>query len=85
MLCTVSWCEAQTRSERLLDAVARITKGHRATVGFAALLPGAVETIASGDDDRYPMMSVFKLHVAVAALSKMEREQTPLNEELLVS
>lgn len=75
---------AQTRSERLLDAVARISEGRRATVGFAVLFPGADKPIASGDDDRYPMMSVFKLHVAAAALSRMEREQIPLDEPLVV-
>ena len=83
LLCSVAPCGAQTRSAGLLDAAARITHGKQATVGFAALLPGAAETIASGDDDRYPMMSVFKLHVAVAALSKMEREKASLDEELI--
>lgn len=84
LLCTASPGLARTPAGRLLDAVGRITEGKRASVGFAALLPGAAEPIVSGEDDRYPMMSVFKLHVAVAALAKMEREQISPDEELLL-
>lgn len=85
LLCAASPGLARTPAERLLGAVGRITAQKRAAVGFAALLPGATEPITSGEDDRYPMMSVFKLHVAVAALARMEREQISPDEELLLS
>lgn len=84
LLGTASTGLARTPAGRLLDAIDRITEGKRASVGVAVLLPGAAEVIASGEDDRYPMMSVFKLHVAAAALSKMEREQIPPDEELIL-
>ncbi|MDE5621774.1 MAG: hypothetical protein K2I59_02120, partial [Alistipes sp.] len=59
LLGTASAGLARTPAGRLLDAIDRITKGKRASVGVAVLLPGSAEVIASGEDDRYPMMSVF--------------------------
>lgn len=47
-------------------------QGKNATVGVAFSIDGQLFTF--NDEHRYPLMSVFKLHVAIAALQKMENE-----------
>lgn len=54
----------------------------KATVGVACSLDG--HDFVLNDSVRYPLMSVFKLHVAVAALQRMEAEGTRLDELLTV-
>lgn len=47
-------------------------KNKRARIGVAWMEDGRLNAV--NGERRYPMMSVFKLHVAVAVLRKMERE-----------
>lgn len=55
-----------------INAIEDFIKDKRATVGVAWMEDGNLNAV--NGERRYPMMSVFKLHVAVAALRKMERE-----------
>ena len=55
----------------------RYLEGKRAVVGMALLCDEAVFTY--GNQERYPLMSVFKFHVAVAALQKMEEERIDID------
>ena len=55
-----------------------ISQRHDATIGVAFSLDNRLYTY--NDSIRYPLMSVFKLHVAVAALQRMEAEGTQLND-----
>ena len=54
--------------QKILQAI----QGKNATVGAAFSIDGQLFTF--NDEHRYPLMSVFKLHVAIAALQKMENE-----------
>lgn len=50
--------------QKILQAI----QGKNATVGAAFSIDGQLFTF--NDEHRYPLMSVFKLHVAIAALQK---------------
>lgn len=62
---------AQTAEE----IIAKMTEGKAAEVGVAWVADGKAHTV--NNTGHYPLMSVFKLHVAVAALRQMERNGTP--------
>ena len=59
-----------------------ISQRHDATIGVAFSLDNRLYTY--NDSTRYPLMSVFKLHVAVAALQRMEAKGTQLDEILQI-
>lgn len=63
------------------QGIEEVTEGCRATVGVAVLYGDSVFTM--NNDCRYPMMSVFKFHVAVTVLKKMEREGIGLDSTVL--
>lgn len=74
---------AQTESD-IQQAISSVINDKRATVGIAFLYDdGNIVTI--NDDERYPTMSVFKFHVAVTALKKMEQYGIPLDSMTLIS
>ena len=62
----------------------KIAAQNRARVGVA-ILPEEEEAILLNNDERYPLMSVFKLHVAIAALKRIENENLDLSEKIFVS
>lgn len=64
--------------QSLTHEIEKITRGKRATIGVAVISGDKVFTIAN--DARYPVMSVFKFHIALTALKKMEKEGIPLDQ-----
>lgn len=71
--------EAATAARQQIET---LLQDKKATVGVACSIDG--DDFALNDTVRYPLMSVFKLHVAVAALQRMEAEGTRLDEALTV-
>lgn len=59
---------AQTESNIQL-AIHSVINDKRATVGIAILCDDG-NMVVMNDDERYPVMSVFKFHVVVTALKK---------------
>lgn len=73
--CGYMECETQqTEASETADAIAAFIKDKRARIGVAWTEGDKLLTVNDSPD--YPMMSVFKLHVAVAVLRKMAREGT---------
>lgn len=66
-----AFCMAQTTEEKITD----IINGKPAKVGVAWIVDGKEHSVHNADC--YPLMSVFKLHGAIAALRQMERRGTP--------
>lgn len=64
------------------DKVMGIINGKPAKVGVAWIADGKEHTV--NNDDCYPLMSVFKLHGAVAVLRQMERRGTPTDTLIAV-
>lgn len=59
-------------AEDAAGVIRKYIKDKRAGIGVAWMSDGKLMSV--NNRRRYPMMSVFKLHVAVAVLRKMERE-----------
>ena len=66
-----------------LEDFEKIVESKRAKVGLAILCEGE-EPILLNNKDSYPLMSVFKLHVAISAMDKMRREKISLDEKIFV-
>lgn len=64
---------AQTAEGKIKD----LLDGKAAKVGVAWLVDGKEHTV--NNDGCYPLMSVFKLHGAIAVLRQMERRGTPVD------
>lgn len=60
----------------LTSDIQEVIKGKKAQVGVAVLYKD--EAVTVNNDDQYPLMSVFKFHIALAVLKKMEQEGIPL-------
>ena len=71
--------EAATAARQQIET---LLQDKKATVGVACSIDG--DDFALNDTVRYPLMSVFKLHVAVAALQRMEAGGTRLDEALTI-
>ena len=70
--------QGEETRQSVVQKILLASQGHKATVGVAFSLDNRLYTY--NDSIRYPLMSVFKLHVAVAALQRMEAEGTQLND-----
>lgn len=69
---------AQTAEQRVKTLIG----GKHAEVGVAWLADGKAHTV--NNTDHYPLMSVFKLHGAIAALRQMERSGIPTDTSITV-
>lgn len=63
-------CGCSSEHARLQREISTVTDGVNATVGVAFV--AGDDRFAFNDAERYPMMSVFKFHVAFAALCRMQ-------------
>lgn len=73
--------QAQTPS--IKDQIAERMKDKKATVGVA-VLTDKNEAIRYNNDIHFPLLSVFKFHVALAALDKIDRQNISLDSVLIV-
>lgn len=69
--------EASATAKQQIES---LLQDKQTTVGMACSIDGL--DFALNDTVRYPLMSVFKLHVAVAVLQRMEADGTRLDEIL---
>ena len=68
----------------LQPRISDFLKNKKATVGVSVLTEKG-DTILYNNNLRYPLLSVFKYHVALAVLDKMEHAGTPLDSILHIS
>ena len=78
IVCNVAQC-ATTLKEQLHALVAP----YRAEVGVAVIVDGK-NTIAVNNEVKYPMMSVFKFHQALAVADCLQRHKTSLDSVLFI-
>lgn len=76
------FAQAADPERELRKAVENVIGDKRMTVGVAYM--DGENTFTYNNDTRYPLLSVFKLHVAVAVLMKMQTEGTPLTDSVRV-
>lgn len=75
-------CWSLLRGQDLTHEIGSIIQGKQATVGVAVVYGNDVLTIAN--EVKYPLMSVFKFHIALTALKKMEKEGIPLDRKVYI-
>lgn len=80
-VCCTSLAFAQTN--RLMDQLKSIIADKNATVGVAIILNGS-ELMTINNQYRYPMMSVYKFHQALAVLDYVTKNDQTLNTEIFV-
>lgn len=74
---------AQEKREGLEKQLKEVIAGKKAQIGVAVIINGK-DTIALNNDDRYPMMSVFKFHQALAVAHYLEQKGLPLTTPVYV-
>lgn len=74
----------QKKLQTLADSIADVCTEYPAQIGVAAIINNA-DTIAVNDGNIYPMMSVFKLHQAIAVAEAFDRRGQSLDSVLTFS
>ena len=64
------------------EAIKEIVEGKKAQVGVAVYYEG--NSFSLNNAEKYPLMSLFKLHVAAAALKKMELQGIDLDSKVRI-
>ena len=73
---------AQSR-DSLQNTLRQIASKADAQVGIAVIFHGT-DTITVGNDDRYPLMSVFKFHQALAVIDYLKRNGLSLDSRVYI-
>lgn len=82
MVALLSGCRADG-SEKLRRELEKAVEGVDARVGIAVLSPSGESAAVNGGED-FPMMSVFKLHQALAVCDRLHGSGRSLNETVAV-
>lgn len=81
--CLAAALPLSARNGSLERAVRALTDSVRATVGVAVVF-GDGDTLVVNNGHRYPTMSVYKFHQALAVLDHLERRSLPLTTRIPV-
>lgn len=68
--------------QNITSDIEKIIRDKRASVGVAVICKDQVFTVSN--DEKYPIMSVFKFHIAIATLKKMERDGIALESKVFI-
>ncbi len=71
-------CCLVSSGQSLRHEIERITQDKQVAAGIALLYKG--KTLTIGDEQKYPLMSTFKVHVAIAAMEKLEKDNISLEQ-----
>lgn len=82
ILLTLFLCCMPSFSQIDRDRIEKIIHGKKASVGVAILYKDKMFLISNGN--KYPLMSVFKFHIAVAALKEMEYKGIALDSTVCI-
>ena len=80
-LCGCIQRKAQDPLEPLKTEIRHIIKDKKATIGVALILDGE-DTLAVNNAEKYPMMSVYKFHQALAVCDYLQKRHIPLSTSL---
>jgi beta-lactamase class A len=84
MLMVALHAQAFASNDSLRARIERVIAGARATVGVAVRSLDTGDTLSIRNDHRYPMQSVYKLHLAVAVLRMVDSGRISLEQRILV-
>lgn len=81
LLCGCTGKNSQNPLEPLRTEIQDIIKDKKATVGVAVILDGK-DTLTVNNTGKYPMMSVYKFHQALAVCDYLQKRNIPLSTPL---
>lgn len=79
--CCITGLQAQ--SEQLKANIQEFIKDKKARIGVGIILNGK-DTVTVNNEDRYPMMSVFKFHQALAVLNYLQQNNLSLDTRIRI-
>ncbi len=81
----VSSCSsvATRQNDNLSECLDSLVAGSKGTVGIAVITSDG-DTVTAGDSDIYPLMSVFKLHEALAVARVLDRSNISLDTVITI-
>jgi len=83
MLSLSSWV-VSAQSPLLKEQIETIVTGKQATVGVAVWGPDDLEPLLVNPFEKFPMQSVFKLHLAMLVLHQVDQGKLDLNQSVAV-
>lgn len=73
----------QAQQSRLQQQIRQLIESKKAQVGVAVIINGQ-DTLTVNNDVQYPMMSVFKLHQALAVINYIEKQGLSLDTPVYI-
>ena len=70
--------DGRTYTDVLTDTIVQIVSGYPGEIGVAVIINGS-DTVAVNNESIYPMMSVFKVHQALAVCRQFDRDGLSLD------
>jgi beta-lactamase class A PER len=85
LMMTLSSFVASAQSPLLKEQIETIVTGKKATVGVAVWGPDDLEPLLVNPFEKFPMQSVFKLHLAMLVLHQVDQGKLDLNKTVTVN
>ncbi len=84
LLCSLPAMAWGEEPEALAVQIKKAIKPYRAVVGVAAIINGR-DTVTVNNDERYPMLSVYKFHQALSVGHYLQAKGLTLNDSVYIS
>ena len=85
LLFLLTSCKASNKKIDFLgDEIQQIISDKKAIVGVSVIGDDGKDTISINGDKHFPMQSVFKLHIALAVLSEIDKGRLSLDKEIKI-
>lgn len=75
---------SRNTTESLRSKIQEIVSSKRAIVGVSIIGNNGKDTLSLNGDNRFPMQSVFKFHIALAVLSEVDKGNLFLDQNILI-
>ncbi len=85
LLLSTSCQTLNNSTESLRNKIEQIVSDKKAVVGVSIIGTDGNDTISLHGDRRFPMQSVFKFHIALAVLSKVDKGKLSLDQTIEIS
>jgi len=76
--------QAQTGTGKLKQEIQQIIQSKKAHIGVSICGPADKDTLTINGTDHYPMQSVFKFHLALAVLNRVDKGQLSLEQKIFI-
>ncbi len=85
LLLTLNSFTSAHNSDPLREKLLRIIDGKKAKVGVAVQSFDGKDTLSINGDEKFPMQSVYKYHLALAVLNRVDKGEFSLDQDIKIS